>query len=46
MIDKGFQFVTVQTDAAYLEAEARRVVRDIKQAAQGTDQAAKASGPY
>jgi 4-hydroxy-2-oxoheptanedioate aldolase len=46
MIDKGFQFVTVQTDAAYLEAEARRVVRDVKQAAQGTDQAAKASGPY
>jgi 4-hydroxy-2-oxoheptanedioate aldolase len=42
MIDRGFQFVTVQTDAAFLEAEARRVVDAVKQTAQQS----KAAGPY
>lgn len=42
MIDKGFQLVTVQTDAAFLEAEARRVVDAIKQAAEQR----KDAGPY
>jgi 4-hydroxy-2-oxoheptanedioate aldolase len=42
MIDQGFQFVTVQTDAVYLEAEARRVVHAVKQTAADT----KAAGPY
>ena len=42
MIDKGFQLVTVQTDAAFLETEARRVVQAVKQTmAQG-----QTSGPY
>jgi 4-hydroxy-2-oxoheptanedioate aldolase len=42
MIDKGFQFVTVQTDAAYLEAEARRIVQAVKQ----TGAQMKTAGPY
>lgn len=42
MIDQGFQFMTVQTDAAYLEAEARRVVQAVKQ----TSMQAKTAGPY
>jgi 4-hydroxy-2-oxoheptanedioate aldolase len=42
MIDKGFQFVTVQTDAVYLETEARRVVQAVKQ----TTAEAKTAGPY
>jgi 2-keto-3-deoxy-L-rhamnonate aldolase RhmA len=42
MIDKGFQFVNVQTDAAFLEAEARRVVSAVKQ----TTMQSKAAGPY
>jgi 4-hydroxy-2-oxoheptanedioate aldolase len=46
MIDKGFQFVTVQTDAAYLEAEARRVIEAVKQGSGGTRREAKAAGPY
>jgi 4-hydroxy-2-oxoheptanedioate aldolase len=46
MIEKGFQFVTVQTDAAYLETEARRVIEAVKQTAQGARQEAKSSGPY
>lgn len=42
MVAKGFQLVTVQTDAAFLEAEARRVVQAVKAIA-----AAKGSaGPY
>ena len=42
MIDKGFQLVTVQTDAAFLEAEARRVVAGVKQTAEQS----KDAGPY
>jgi 4-hydroxy-2-oxoheptanedioate aldolase len=42
MIDKGFQLVTVLTDAAFLEAEARRVVQAVKQAVGS----ARAAGPY
>jgi 4-hydroxy-2-oxoheptanedioate aldolase len=42
MVDKGFQFVTVQTDAAYLETEARRVVQAVKQ----RDGQSQAAGPY
>ena len=42
MIDKGFQLVTVQTDAAFLEAEARRVVAAVK----GTARQEGPSGPY
>jgi 4-hydroxy-2-oxoheptanedioate aldolase len=41
MIDKGFQFVAVQSDAGYLEAEARRVVGAVKQT-----QGPAAAGPY
>jgi 4-hydroxy-2-oxoheptanedioate aldolase len=42
MIEKGFQLVTVQTDAGYLEAEARRVVQAVKQSAVSDT----ARGPY
>ncbi len=48
MIDLGFQFVTVQTDAAFLETEARRVVQAVKQAAPpgGAPAGAATPGPY
>ncbi len=42
MIEKGFQFVTVQSDAGFLETEARRVVQAVKQG--GGDK--QAAGPY
>jgi 4-hydroxy-2-oxoheptanedioate aldolase len=42
MIEKGFQLVTVQTDAAFLEAEARRVVNAVKQ----TTEQRRDAGPY
>jgi 4-hydroxy-2-oxoheptanedioate aldolase len=42
MIEQGMQFVTVQTDAAYLEAEARRIVAAVKQTAEQR----KPAGPY
>lgn len=42
MIEKGFQLVTVSTDASFLEAEARRVVA----AARGDSTAQGAKGPY
>ena len=42
MIEKGFQLVTVATDAGFLEAEARRVVA----AARGSSGAKQAAGPY
>ncbi len=42
MIDKGFQLVTVQTDAAFLETEARRVVADVGRGASAPVQ----SGAY
>jgi 4-hydroxy-2-oxoheptanedioate aldolase len=42
MIDKGFQFVTVQTDAGFLEAEARRVVQAVK----NVGEQRKSSVPY
>lgn len=54
MIDKGFQLVAVQSDAAWLENEARRVIAGVKQAGQPADRQAgqqpregkAASGPY
>lgn len=42
MIKKGFQLVTVQTDAAFLETEARRVVHAVRQNTQPREDA----GPY
>jgi 4-hydroxy-2-oxoheptanedioate aldolase len=42
MIDKGFQLVTIQTDAAFLETEARRIVSSVRSTAAG----ARAAGPY
>ncbi len=42
MIEKGFQFVTVQSDAGFLETEARRVVQAVKQGAGDK----RAAGPY
>lgn len=42
MIDKGFQLVTVATDAAFLENEARRVAAVIRSSASDTN----ARGPY
>lgn len=42
MIDKGFQLVTVATDAGFLEAEARRVVA----VARSDRSQASANGPY
>ncbi|MBW7881798.1 MAG: 2,4-dihydroxyhept-2-ene-1,7-dioic acid aldolase [Caldilineaceae bacterium] len=42
MVAKGFQLVTVQTDAAFLEAEARRVVAVVHGATEGAAQ----RGPY
>ena len=42
MIEKGFQLVAVQSDAGFLEAEARRVVQAVKEGAGG----ARAAGPY
>ncbi len=42
MIDKGFQLVAVQSDAGYMEAEARRVVAAVGKA----NTAGQRSGPY
>lgn len=42
MIEKGFQLVTIASDAAFLEAEARRVVA----ATHGEGRAKQAQGPY
>ena len=42
MIEKGFQLVTVQSDAAFLENEAKRVVDSVRQ----SGQASTARGPY
>ena len=42
MIDQGFQFVAVQSDAAYMEAEARRIIGAVRQA----ETAGAAAGPY
>ncbi|MBK8049439.1 MAG: 2,4-dihydroxyhept-2-ene-1,7-dioic acid aldolase [Anaerolineales bacterium] len=43
MIEKGFQLVTVQTDAAFLEAAARQVVADVRKTAPVRSSKA---GPY
>jgi 4-hydroxy-2-oxoheptanedioate aldolase len=42
MIDKGFQLVAVQSDAGYMEAEARRVIAAVGKTGAG----AEGSGPY
>ncbi|MCL4830011.1 MAG: 2,4-dihydroxyhept-2-ene-1,7-dioic acid aldolase [Caldilinea sp.] len=42
MIEKGFQLVTVSTDAGFLETEARRVARAVR----GDGAAHGAKGPY
>ena len=42
MIDKGFQLVAVQSDAGYMEAEARRVIAAVGIA----PTTAAGAGPY